>query len=346
MERAKRRAGKLAQFNPNGVGMKNGRFIGLPFEEEDAEVVIISVPWDVTVSFGAGTADGPRNVLTESGQLDLEDPPFPDAWKRGIYVRPPVAGLRDTSQHWRGLAERYIEHLEIGGDPDIFTEDLEAINQACAALHEQLYDNACAVFKSGQTPGLLGGDHSTPYGLIRASVERYPDLGILQIDAHMDLRQAYEGFTWSHASIFRNVMDRLPVKKLVQAGIRDFCREELDYTNAAGGRITVFLDSEIRRRQFEGTPFSKLVDEMIGHLPNEVHISFDIDGLDPALCPGTGTPVPGGFSFSEAMYILERVKTSGRQVVSFDLCEVGGQDAWDGNTGARVLYRLANVAGR
>lgn len=345
MDRAQRRAEKLTGFNPNGVGLRNGRFIGLPFEEAESEVVILSVPWDVTVSFGAGTAAGPANVLAESGQLDLEDAAFPSAWHRGLFVRPPDMGIRESSRQWRDTAEMYINHLEAGGDPADYAGDLVEINQACEVLQEQIYHEAKALFSNGQLPGLLGGDHSTPYGLIRASLERYPDLGILQIDAHMDLRLAYEGFTWSHASIFRNVMDRLPVKKLVQAGIRDFCREELDYAVAAGNRIIVYQDRDLRRRQYEGETFSQLIDEMIGHLPEEVHISFDIDGLDPALCPGTGTPVPGGFEFAEAMYLLERVKTSGRRVVSFDLCEVGGQHPWDGNTGARVLYRLANVAG-
>lgn len=346
MERSQLRAEKVKQFNPNGVGLRNGHFIGLPFTEAESEVVILSAPWDVTVSFGAGTADGPERVLEESGQLDLEDAFIPGAWTRGLFVRPADAGIRETSRRLRSRAEAYLNDLEAGLPTGPYQEDLAAINQACQAFHEDIYTSAEALFEKGQIPGLLGGDHSTPFGLIRAAVSRYPDLGILQVDAHMDLRQAYEGFTWSHASIFRNVMDRLPVQKLVQVGIRDYCQEEWAYANSTSGRVQVYRDRDIQGALFEGRSFADLAREMISLLPAHVHISFDIDGLEPSLCPGTGTPVPGGLSYNQAVYLLEEILRSGRKVVSFDLCEVGGTDAWDANVGARMLYKMANLAGR
>jgi agmatinase len=345
MERAALRARKIADFNPDGVGLRNGRFIGLPFDEEESEVVIISVPWDVTVSYGAGTADGPRAVIDESGQLDLEDPFLPRAWQKGIYIRPPVQGLRETSAVWRQKAEAYIRHLEIGGAIGIFEESCRDINQACEALHEHIYGSAQILIREGKTPAVLGGDHSCPYGLIRASLEQYPQLGVLQIDAHMDLRSAYEGFTWSHASIFHNVLEKLPLPRLVQVGIRDYCDAEWQYALQQSERVKVFRDRDIAQAGFEGRPYSDLVERILRELPEEVHISFDIDGLEPSLCPGTGTPVPGGLSFNQAIYLLEQVRASGRRIVSFDLCEVGGRDAWDANVGARILYKMACLAG-
>jgi agmatinase len=345
MDRAALRAPKIAAFNPDGVGLRNGRFIGLPFDEEESEVVIISVPWDVTVSYAAGTADGPRAVIEESGQLDLEDSLLSGAWQKGIYLRPPVQGLRESSAVWRRRAEDYIRHLEIGGDIGIFEESCRDINHACESLHEHIFQNAQKLFREGKTPGVLGGDHSSPYGLIRASLERYPKLGILQIDAHMDLRAAYEGFTWSHASIFYNVLESLPLQRLVQVGIRDYCAAEWQYAQQHADRVKVFRDRDIAHAGFEGTPYSAMVERILAELPEEVHISFDIDGLEPSLCTGTGTPVPGGLSFNQAMYLLEQVLASGRRIVSFDLCEVGGREPWDANVGARILYKMACLAG-
>lgn len=345
MDRASLRARKIADFNPDGVGLRNGRFIGLPFGEEESEVVILSVPWDVTVSYGAGTADAPLAVLEESGQLDLEDPFIHRAWQKGIFLRPSVRSVRETSRTLRKQAEAYIRQLETGGDSAGFQQQLSEINAACAALHEKVYQEAAGLHAQGKTPGLLGGDHSSPYGLIRASLERYPGLGILQVDAHMDLRVAYEGFTWSHASIFYNVLENLPLERLVQVGIRDYCEAEWRYAQLRSDRVKVFRDRDIAQAGYEGEPYSVLVERILRELPEEVHISFDIDGLESALCPGTGTPVPGGLSFNQAIFLMEQVRASGRRIVSFDLCEVGGEDAWDANVGARVLYKLACLSG-
>lgn len=344
MDRATIRANKSSEFDPDGVGLKNGRFIGLPFDEEESEVIVMTAPWDVTVSFGSGTADGPEAVLRESSQLDLEDPFLSEGWKKGIYVRHPDAQFRERSQRNRLVAEDYIAHLEAGGAPATMATTLSGINDECEALHQEVYLQSRSILENGQTPGLLGGDHSTPYGLIRASLEKYPQLGILQVDAHMDLREAYEGFTWSHASIFRNVMERLPLSRLVQVGIRDYCSAEWSYAMRSNDRIQVFRDRDIRERLFQGGNYDSVVAAILERLPQEVHISFDIDGLDPSLCPGTGTPVPGGLSFNEAVHLLESVKRSGRRIVSFDLCETG-KGEWDANVGARILYKLALLAG-
>ncbi len=342
MDRKAQRAIRLHQFNPNGVGLRNGRFIGLPFHEEEAEVVVQSVPWDVTVSYGGGTAQGPGMVLDASGQLDLEDPVVPDAWTLGVFVRPPDETLLERSSSLREKAEFHIETLEAGMKTDRSMAILEEINEACTQLHESVYQDSLKIIKNGQIPALLGGDHSTPFGLIRALSESYPQMGILQIDAHMDLRRAYEGFVWSHASIFYNVMNRLSVQRLVQVGIRDYCSEEWDLAQSDPDRFKVYRDRDIRQAQFDGASLSSIWERVIDQLPNEVYVSFDIDGLDPSLCPGTGTPVPGGLSFAEANALLEQIVTSGRTIVGFDVCEVAGDVDWDGNVGARMLYRLAN----
>ena len=198
---------------------------------------------------------------------------------------------------------------------------------------------------NGKKVGLIGGDHSTPLGFFKAIAEVHGEFGILQIDAHMDLRKAYEGFNYSHASIMFNALNEIPqIKKLVQVGIRDYCDEELEYMEKSDGRVVTFFDKDIKERQYEGDTWRAITDDIIDTLPQNVFISFDIDGLNPKLCPHTGTPVQGGFEVQEIYFLFKNILKSGRKIIGFDLNEVGvSHDEWDENVGARVLYRLCNL---
>lgn len=344
MRNSNSRAEKIQNFDPNGVGLRNGHFIGLPFEEADAQIVLLSVPWDVTVSYGAGTATGPANILEASAQLDLLDPNVPDAWKMGLYMRPPSTEWLHRSEALRPGAERYIEQLEAGEttDPAI----LRHINQACEELRAWVQAETAALLEQGKLVGAVGGEHSVPLGFLQALAERHSEFGVLQIDAHMDLRKAYEGFTYSHASIFYNAMQLPQITQLTQVGIRDYCEEEVAFAEKSG-RCTVFYDHELQRRQFEGEHWNALCKAIVETLPEQVYISFDIDGLQPDLCPHTGTPVPGGLTFQQAIYLLLAVVESGRAIIGFDLSETGGSPhEWDANVSARILYKLSNLMGK
>lgn len=340
---------KIASFDPSGVGLKNGHFIGLPFDENDAETVLLTVPWDVTVSYADGTATAGQNILEASAQLDLHDPDVPDAWKMGIYMRHLDLVWLNRNTELRPLAEQYIDFLENGGELGIDPEmqaTLAEINDACFDLKNWVYQETKALLALGKRVGIVGGEHSVPLGYLEALAEHHGNFGILQIDAHQDLRDAYEGFTYSHASIFYNALKIRQVERLVQVGIRDFCEAETDYVIASNGRVLVWTDQQIREAEFEGSSFKSLCERIVDDLPERVYISFDIDGLQPDLCPNTGTPVPGGLTFNEAVYLLKTVVKSGRKIIGFDLCEVGGVDnEWDGNVGARVLYKLVNLMG-
>ena len=182
-------------------------------------------------------------------------------------------------------------------------------------------------------------------GLIRALCDQVSEFAILQIDAHADLRKAYEGFEFSHASIMYNALRNKGVSQLVQVGVRDYCDEEAELIQE-DSRITCYTYQGIKEGQYEGSTWIQQVNKIIDALPDAVYVSYDIDGLDPSLCPGTGTPVPGGFSFEEVDYLLKQLALSGRKIIGFDLCEVSpgdGSGEWDGNVGARVLYRLCNL---
>ncbi|MCB0706250.1 MAG: agmatinase family protein [Saprospiraceae bacterium] len=339
-----------AEFDPNGVGLDNGHFIGLPFTEETAKVVLLSIPWDLTVSYADGTATGPENILQASTQLDLYDADIPDAWKTGIYLKPSPGKWLKLNRQLRNKSISYIRFLEEGGKlenaPDMQLT-LNELNDACDTLRLWVRKKTNLLLDAGKKVGVVGGEHSVPLGFLETLAEREGPFGILQIDAHMDLRKAYEGFTYSHASIFRNALEIPQIEKLVQVGIRDACEEEWKFVEASEGRVVVFPDQELQEITFEGQTWESICDEILVHLPQKVYISFDIDGLDPKLCPNTGTPVPGGLDLPQAFYLLKKLMLSGRQLIGFDLSEVAGSgNEWDGNVGARILYKLANWLGQ
>ncbi|MEO6404629.1 MAG: agmatinase family protein [Ferruginibacter sp.] len=338
----------LSSFDPNSVGNPNNNIFGLPFSEEEARLIIMPIPWEVTVSYNAGTARAPDHMCKASLQVDLYDPEIKDAWKQGFYMRTPDKKILTKSDYLRKEAELYINYIsqgEIVSENKFMTKTLKEINAGSLFLNNWVYEQTRQLLDSGKLVGLLGGDHSTPLGYYKAIAEKYESFGILQIDAHLDLRKAYEGFDYSHASIMYNALEQIPaLEKLVQVGIRDYCEEELDYLNTSNGRVVAFLDRDIKERQYEGDNWKKIVDEIINHLPHNVFISFDIDGLDPKLCPHTGTPVQGGLDTQQVFYLFKHLLKSGRKIIGFDLNEVGvSHDEWDENVGARVLYKLCSL---
>lgn len=339
---------KIEEFNPSGVGLKNDNFIGLPFTENSAQVVILPVPWDVTVSYGEGTALAPQRILEASSQLDLFDSDVEDAWKMGIFMRPADGEILNKRDHLRKIASDYIHFIEHGGivsENQSMEQILAEINEGCLWLNDRVYDQTKDLMKAGKATGIAGGDHSVPLGYIRALAENYEEFGILQLDAHLDLRKSYEGFTYSHASVFHHVLDIKAVTKLVQVGIRDYCEEEMKRVEQEDDRVSVFFDKKLKEDRFYGKTWNVQCGEIIEQLPEQVYISFDIDGLDSRLCPNTGTPVPGGLDFPEAVFLLKKLTESGRKIIGFDVCETGNNE-WDANVAARIIYKLCNFTGR
>ena len=335
-------------FDPNSVGNINNNIFGLPFTEEESRLVILPIPWEVTVSYNAGTARAPDHIFTASLQVDLYDPEVKDAWRQGIFMRPTDKKLLTKSDYLRKEAELYINYISQGEailDSKFMCKSLREINEGSLYMNDWVYNQTMQLLDNGKLVGLLGGDHSTPLGYFKALATKFEEFGILQIDAHSDLRKAYEGFNYSHASIMYNALEEIPqINKLVQVGIRDYCDEELDYINNSNSRVVTFFDRDIKANAYEGKNWSKTVAEIVDALPQHVYISFDIDGLDPKLCPQTGTPVHGGFEADEILYLFKKVRESGRKVIGFDLNEVGvSNDEWDENVGARILYRLCNL---
>jgi agmatinase len=334
-------------FDPNAAAQPGSGIFGLPFSINEARVAVLPVPFDATTSYAKGAADGPEAILEASKQVDLFDLETGKPYEQGIaMVELPKAvaqGLKKWNQQAGRLAEPVIAAGGAGSSRKL-KANLRQIDDICERVNSFVYLNTKALKAQGKLVALVGGDHATPFGSIQAHAEMHPGLGVLHIDAHADLRESFEGFTWSHASIMYNVATRIPgVKRLVQVGIRDFCEEELQFSRASKGKVHTFFDAELARERLSGVSWRKQCERIVEKLPKDVYLSFDIDGLDPALCPHTGTPVPGGLSYHEACMLMAAVSESGRRIVGVDLNEVApgpDGDEWDANVGARLLYKL------
>ncbi len=268
-----------------------------PSLPEDAAFHIIPTPWETSVSYGGGTANGPNAILHSSTQLESYlDGTFPgDA---GIYTAPSV----DCS----GNAETVLDRIQ-------------------AATK--------ASFSLGKFPILLGGEHALTLGPIRACAELGKPFGIVQFDAHADLRKSYQGNPYSHASVMERATDLgIP---LHQIGVRALCKEEAERRRER--RVTHLDASEL---YWKGYPETLLPDGF----PERIFISFDVDGLDPSIMPSTGTPVPGGLNWYQAIDGLERA-TRGRTVIGADFVElapVAGNHAPDFLV-ANLIYAFMGI---
>ncbi|HQV85189.1 MAG TPA: agmatinase family protein [Chitinophagaceae bacterium] len=338
----------LSSYDPNSVSNPNNNIFGFPTSEDNAKLVIIPVPWEVTVSYGAGTARAPDSILKASYQIDLFDPEMPEAWKQGFYMRYVDKKILMKSDYLRKEAELYIDYISKGEElsaNQFMCKTLKEVNEGGVFLKDWVFEQTKALLEKDKLVAILGGDHSTPLGYMKAIGEKHGEFGILQIDAHCDLRDTYEGFHHSHAGIMFNALKEIPqLIRLVQVGIRDYSEVEWDYIRNSNYKVITYFDKDINQRQFEGETWKSLTEEIVSKLPQQVYISFDIDGLDRKLCPHTGTPVPGGFELEEVFFIFKKVLESGRKIIGFDLSEVGVSETdWNANVGARVLYKLCNL---
>ncbi|MFN5444234.1 MAG: agmatinase family protein [Crocinitomicaceae bacterium] len=337
-------------FDPNGVGIANGNIFGFPVTKEEANIVITPIPWDATASYGKGTSNGPKAILEASTQLDFYHPKLTEAWNTKVFMSP-------ISNEWKKINDdlclrgiEYIDFLENGGkieNSSVFRELITDMHDAQSALKSNLKEKCSILLKEGKIPAVLGGEHSTPLGLIEAIDELNVPFGILQIDAHADLRNSYEGFLQSHASIMYNVLTNCQnLSKLVQVGIRDIAQSEIDLIENSKGKVSTYFDWQIKESLYNGQTWNEITNNIINELPDNVYISFDIDGLKPNLCPNTGTPVAGGFELEEINYLIFKIVESGRKIIAFDLNEVapGKEDDWDANVGARALWNLVCAA--
>lgn len=332
-------------FDPNSVSSKNAGIYGLPHTPEQATVSLLPVPWDVTTSYHAGAAQGPEIIREASAQVDLYHPDFPRLWRHGVYMSEAPGWIMENNRASRAKAERIIDQLETGAPLAAEHQTLQAeVNESAAKVTAWLKSESLKALQAGKLPGVVGGDHSAPLGLMQALAEHHGEYGILHFDAHHDYRDSYMGFSESHASIMHNAAKIPQISKFVQVGIRDYCEDEVQFAQTDPQRFITFYDQQLKESAFHGKIWHHQCEEIVANLPEKIYISFDIDGLAPHLCPGTGTPVPGGLSYEQAVYLIKLASQS-HTIVGFDVVEVAGHaDSIDANIGARLLWNISGYA--
>ena len=268
---------------------------------EKARFHVLPVPYEKTVSYGNGTAKGPAAIIAASGQLERWDGAS-DPGKEGIYTWLAI----DCS----GKAERVLEDISI------------AVN---------------GILRIKKLPVVLGGEHTVTWGVIKGYLDAgVKDFGVVQIDAHADLRDAYEGDKYSHASVMRRVVEAgIP---LVQLGVRAFSEEEKDARKKHG--VKAFDAQEL-------VPRNKSAIRLPGGFPEKVFFTLDVDGIDPSVLPATGTPVPGGLGWYQTLGLFESVARQ-RRIIGFDVMEfapIEGFHAFD-FAAALLTYKLMGIVQR
>jgi agmatinase len=281
-------------------------FLGLEPRYADyakARFAILPIPYDATTSFGAGTREAPRAIITASQQVELYDQRL----------------ARES--HRAGIAT---------------LAPLESDARGPEAMHERIYRAARGIVRDGKFLIGLGGEHSITSGLVRAFKGRYKKLSVLQIDAHADLRDTYQDSPYSHACVMRRIHD-LGVPA-VGVGIRNYSAEEARFIRRADKKI---VSARVCRET------SDWIADVVAQLEGHVYVTIDIDGLDPACAPGTGTPEPGGLEWYHLVDLLE-VLTRRRHVVGADVVEVRPLPPATVTEflAAKLVYRLIGLVNR
>ena len=332
-----------------GSKVKKSFIFGCSTEYSSSKLILLSVPWSVTQSFRGGAEKGPEIIQRASSQMDFFSLQEKDARKQGIYLLSPPPFLTKLNWEMRQKALPIIA-LEEEAPGDFPLSLIEEINQACSQMTQWVYKESQRAYKAGKKIGLIGGDHSVSEGVLNYLGSVYQgDFGILHIDAHADLRKSYQGFQHSHASVMHNVINQsCPPSALVQVGVRDFSEAEYRLIKSQKN-IKTFFDANMKKALFEGQTWSFLVDSILSFLPEKVYVSLDVDGLSPHIFPHTGTPVPGGLSFAEVVYLLNQLSHK-HKVIGFDLVEVAypqatgeKENALEAITSAHLLYKLCEI---
>jgi len=254
---------------------------GEPNDAAEPFAVVIPVPYEHTTTYRKGTARGPAALLAASTQVELYD--------EEMRLDPLVRGVLTH------------ESVQCDEPPDVLAGILEEL--------------CLPHFHAGRLVATLGGEHSVSLGPIRAAADVHGPIGILQIDAHPDLRNEYEGTHYGHGCVMRRALDLTDVNALVAVGLRAVSEEDHDVITTED-RVKPFYAYELAARSR-----TKWIEAVLEELPETVYVTFDLDGLDPSVVPGTGTPEPGGLGWWDALALLRTV-FSDRKVVGFDVVEL------------------------
>lgn len=283
----------------------SSNYFGLPDEfsnKDNSKVVIVPVPYEATVSYGKGTSKAPAAVLEASQQVELfDDELWIEPHKIGIYTHDTI-------------------HME------------PVIGEESPTAFQPLYDAISPIIETGKFPISIGGEHSLSLGAVKACAQRYPDLSILQIDAHGDLRKSYDGNPYSHASVAYHIYKALPQPLITQVGIRNISQDEVNWLEEDKPNINIFWARQQDRWNFH---------EIVHTLSDNVYLTIDVDGLDSSVMPSTGTPEPGGMSWYQLIDLIKTLCIR-KNVVGADIVELAPIPNLHGPDFlvAKLLYKL------
>lgn len=314
---------------------------------DEAKLVVVSVPWSVTSDYGRGAAYAPDAIIDASDKKDIYD------LKRDISHYGSVAtadidyNIQECSGRLGHEAERIALSLE---ESDTIGERtharIERVNVGFGEMQASVYRQVRRIAKSGKQVAIVGGDQSVAFGAVKALSEHHKGIGVLNIDAHADLKHEGVPYTYSHTTVMRNIAEELScVGKIVEVGVRDINHDELAFATA-NDKVEIHFSEELAARRFEGETWGKICDEICESLPPKVYISFDIDALKIEFCHNTNSPVPGGMTFDEVVYLVNRVVATGHTIVGFDITEVvpNLDNVMDANVAARLLGKMIVAA--
>lgn len=275
---------------------------------DKSHIALLPAPYEHTVSYGGGTKYGPEAILKASHFVEF----FDEELKRELCFEKGIFTLKelDFSNHKNKRALELIENKV----RDLLEKDKFVVT--------------------------IGGEHTISTAPIKAHFEKYPDMSVLQFDAHSDFRDTYEGSKYSHASIMARVAEFFPTEKITQLGIRAQCREEAEFIQ--NNNVNTFYANEVKRRKFGKQWHKKVVDT----LSEEIYITFDVDYFDPSIMPSTGTPEPDGFLYHETLEVIRRIKETGRKIIGFDVVELAPIEklSYPDILTASLIYKILNLS--
>ena len=338
------------EFDPNTISPDNGNYFGLSLTPEESALVLLSAPWDATSSLHTGSSYAPDAIIEMSRFVDFYEPMAPNSWRKGIATIPIDYSIQDLSHRLHSDTERLTKlHDEFGIsiiDDFMYDRRLKRVNEGSIEVNDMLFEQTTQWLDQGKVVGVVGGDQSISYSIIKAMGYKYEQLGVIHIGSKCDMHEAYQGFDFSHASTMYNVMRDVPqIEQMAFVGVQEF--SPIEWERATNDkRVKLFTAQEIWTQQFEGKTWSEQVTEIVETMPQNVYIALNISGLTCEYSPNKGRISNGGLSLYQFIYLMDRVVASGRRIVGFDITEVVPRTGHkrDILVIARLLFKMCSIA--
>ncbi len=331
------------RFNPEEVS-KRGLLFGLPYSVDEARLVVVGVPWEVTVTYKSGTSETPEQVLLASNQIDLFHPELGTPWKVGVAWDNSLLFLKKHSQSYSPISRQYFEVLERTGANPNKSPELQNVAKNLDVASNMMLSKVEEIVKkhfiNDKIVGLVGGEHTISIGAVRALAVHQP-ISILHLDAHADMRPTYAGMEFTHASAMYHISNLENVYSTTSVGIRNMSPAEFEIISNKNN-IFLFTAHKIWESSFKGKHWDQVADEIISTIESDfVYITFDIDVLEPSLCPSTGTPVPGGLTYAQSVYLIKKLVQHGKRIIGFDIVEGGNKLPFEVDLIVNLLFELS-----